>query len=286
MAVASSRTRRRARPAARAASLTSFDGRAGAFVADVFGERTAENRAVSSDDADGATDGGRAGVSDVVAVDEDLSGGRFEEFQKQIGGGGFAGAGGFGEGSGLAGFERDVQTFEDFAFRDVAKADIAEFDAAGAGGKVGAGGFDRTFVAEADGAIERDQVLLEADGDVVERVDRGEKAIEIGGEHDDITGSELMLQDEPTAIAENHGFTQIGEDTLPDVVAMGGADAFDVDSIGVVGLAAKAGFGAGELYGFDVGDGAGDAGGDVFPELVVGFQAGLHPEGERRAIQR
>lgn len=58
---------------------------------------------------------------------------------------------------------------------------------------------------------------------------------------------------------------------------------FDIDAVGEAELGAEAllfaGFGAAELDGFGAGDGPGDAGGDVLPKLVVGFEAGLHAEG-------
>jgi hypothetical protein len=138
------------------------------LVTDVFGERAAEDGAVGGHDADGRADGGGVGGRQGLTVEEDLAGRGRPELQQQVGGGGLSGAGGSDESGNLAGLESEVDAAEDVAARHIGEADLAEFDGARGGCHRLALGFERTFVEEADGAVQGGDVVLQTDGNGVE----------------------------------------------------------------------------------------------------------------------
>ena len=73
-----------------------------------------------------------------MPVDEDLAFRWLEEFEEEIGGGGFSR------------LQREIEAFADFAIGDIAEANAAELAFAGAGGEAGSRGFEGAFVAEAE----------------------------------------------------------------------------------------------------------------------------------------
>jgi hypothetical protein len=108
-------------------------GGTGPFVAHVFGQRSAENRAIGGNHSNGAADRRRVQLGEALSVNPDLAGIGLPEFEEQVGGGGFSGAGWPDNGGNLTSFGGERNAAQHLPLRPVAESDLAKLDFAGAG---------------------------------------------------------------------------------------------------------------------------------------------------------
>ena len=143
-----------------------------------------------------------------MSVDSNLAGIGFPEFEEQIRGGGFSGAGWPRNGGDLTGFGGERNAAQHLAIGPVGEGDVAELHGAGSGRQFGAGQFQGVGVQQADGAVQRRHVLLHSDRDAAERIDGIVDAVQIGDEHDDVAGRQAAVQDHPAAVTQHEGLAR------------------------------------------------------------------------------
>lgn len=124
--------------------LVGFGGAGGGFdflgggvgfaVGDVLADGAVEEEYVLADEADCASQGGVAEIGEGEAVEGDLAREGIVEPEEEADDGGFSGAGGADDGVGFAGGDVHRNALEDGGARDVAEADVLEFNFALDGG--------------------------------------------------------------------------------------------------------------------------------------------------------
>lgn len=180
---------------------------------DVRGDGVREEEVVLEDDADVRAERLHRKVVQRDAVEGDASGGRVVEARDEREQGGLAGAGGAGDGDGLAGLGDEGDVVQHGGAVTKTEGDMLEGDASAHLGRVdGVGARGDVFrrvqnLKDAPGAVEALLHIVHESGEV--RDLRGELLEQSGAEHEAGAEREFLVDDEPAAVAEHDHHREI-----------------------------------------------------------------------------